>query len=231
MLLQQEKLQAAKVLGENELIDELLLTFIGGHDSSSATMFWFVKYMALDAEIQRRLHDEVCRAFGRDVDDISSMTLSILEDSEKVPILEAVVAETLRCAMTGGAIGRYLTDDEIILGRHVPKGTELVIPGALMGMSKTAWGPDVKEWRPTRWLRADGSFDRNAGPSGNPFGLGHRACFGQRLGMTQLKIFVATLSRAFFFKAVPARVDSPHAITMVTRQPKQCYVALERWDA
>ncbi|KAG9101804.1 hypothetical protein FRC06_002589 [Ceratobasidium sp. 370] len=135
MLIQQEKLQAAKVLDENELIDELLLTFIGGHDSSSATMFWFVKYMALDAEIQRRLHDEVCHVFGRDLDDVSSMTLSILEDSEKIPVLEAVAAETLRCAMTGGAIGRYLTNDEIIMGHRVPKGTPIVNPSAFTQLS------------------------------------------------------------------------------------------------
>ncbi|KAG8751989.1 hypothetical protein FRC12_012166 [Ceratobasidium sp. 428] len=231
MLLQQEKSQGKKALNENEMLDELLLLFLGGHDSTSAALFWLVKYMALDAEMQRRLHDEVCHVFSHDLEDTSSIVLSTLEDSEKLPILEAVVAETLRCAMISGAIGRYLTSDEVIMGRHVPKGTELVIPVSLMGMSEAAWGPDVKEWRPTRWLRADGSFNRNAGPGGNPFGLGHRACFGQRLGMMKLKIFAATLSRAFFFKPAPLKVSSPHAITMVTRQPKQCYVVLEEWDA
>ncbi|KAG9121036.1 hypothetical protein FRC07_003184, partial [Ceratobasidium sp. 392] len=231
MLLKQEKLDGTNALGDNELVDELLLMFIAGHESSSATLFWFVKFVALDAEIQRRLHNEVLEVFGHSLNNTSSMSLSVLEDSEKMPVLEAVIVETLRCAMTSGAIGRCLTSDEIIMGRRVPKGTDLIIPIALMGMNEAAWGPDVKEWRPTRWLRPDGSFDRNAGPSGNPFGLGHRACFGQRLGMMQLKIFVATLSRHFFFKQVPPEVNSPHAITAVTRQPKQCYVALERWES
>ncbi|KAG8698069.1 hypothetical protein FRC09_007457 [Ceratobasidium sp. 395] len=121
MLLQQEKSQGKKALNENEMLDELLLLFLGGHDSTSAALFWLVKYMALDAEMQRRLHDEVCHVFSHDLEDTSSIVLSTLEDSEKLPILEAVVAETLRCAMISGAIGRYLTSDEVIMGRHVPK--------------------------------------------------------------------------------------------------------------
>ncbi|KAG8698557.1 hypothetical protein FRC09_007177 [Ceratobasidium sp. 395] len=125
MILQQEKLQGKKGLDENEILDELLLLFLGGHDSTSATLFWLVKYMALDAEIQRRLHGEVGDVFGHDLEDTSSIVLSVLEDSDRIPILEAVVAETLRCAMTTGAIGRYLTSDEVIMGRHVPKDNQI----------------------------------------------------------------------------------------------------------
>lgn len=76
----------------------------GGHETTSAVLFWFVKYMPLDAEIQHRLYEEVANVFGND---LSSITLDVLEDYGKVPVLEAVVTETLRCAMVGGAIGRY----------------------------------------------------------------------------------------------------------------------------
>ncbi|KAG8679888.1 hypothetical protein FRC08_016673, partial [Ceratobasidium sp. 394] len=122
------------------------------------------------------------------------------------------------------------TDDEVILGRHIPKGTQLLFPIAYMSTHESDWGPDAKTWRPSRWLRPDGSFNRAAGPN-IPFGLGPRSCFGQRLAVLQLKVFAATLARAFIFKPVPAEVDSWDAVELVTRQPKSCFVSLERWSS
>jgi hypothetical protein len=58
-----------------------------------------------------------------------------------------------------------------------------MITTGLLGLQESTWGPDAKKWRPSRWLRPDGSFNRNAGPSGDPFGMGHRSCFGQRLAV------------------------------------------------
>jgi hypothetical protein len=60
----------------------------------------------LDAEIQRRLHDEVCAVFGPELDEDMPLDFELLDDSEKVPVLEAVVAETLRCAKVASLSGR-----------------------------------------------------------------------------------------------------------------------------
>jgi hypothetical protein len=38
---------------------------------------------------------------------------------------------------------------------------------------------------PERWLRSDGTFDPNAGPS-LPFSLGQRGCFGKSLAVSSL---------------------------------------------
>jgi hypothetical protein len=121
---------------------------------------------------------------------------------------------------------------------------------ALMSTQQSEWGPDAKQWRPSRWLTPEGAFNRSAGTN-IPFGLGQRSCFGQRLAVSriralklvtsielcvailqilQIKMFVASMSRAFFFKPVPHKVDVWSAVELVTRQPNVCYVSLERWD-
>ncbi|CAE6423348.1 unnamed protein product, partial [Rhizoctonia solani] len=123
-----------------------------------------------------------------------------------------------------------VTQDEIILDRVVPKGTQLMFTTSLMSTNQPEWGPDAKKWRPSRWLTPEGAFNRSAGTS-IPFGLGQRSCFGQRLAVLQVKMFVATMSRAFFFKPVPSEVDVWSAVELVTRQPKSCYVCLERWGS
>ncbi|CAE6432354.1 unnamed protein product [Rhizoctonia solani] len=229
MIIEREAREGAEVLGKGELLDELLTYIFAGQDTTAASLAWLVKFLPKDVEIQRRLHNEVCAVFGPDMDSNEPMDFGLLDDHERVPVLEAVVAETLRCAGVGSLTGRELTQDETVSGRFVPKGTQLMFTTALMSSNKLEWGPDAEEWRPSRWLTPDGAFNRSAGPS-VPFGLGQRSCFGQRLAVLQVKTFVATMSRTFCFKSVPPEVDVWGAVELVTRQPKACYVSLEKWD-
>ncbi|KAG8767496.1 hypothetical protein FRC12_006218 [Ceratobasidium sp. 428] len=226
MIVQREAREGAEKFDDGELLDELMTYVLAGQDTTAATLSWLLKYLPLDTEVQQRLHDEVCAAFGSDQN--GSIDFNTLSDSQKLPVLEAVVAETLRCAMTGPITGRELIADEVVLGRNVPKGTEILFPIAYMGLQESDWGSDAKVWRPSRWLRDDGSFDSSAGPS-YPFGLGQRGCFGQRLAVLQLKVFAATLSRAFVFKPLPLELDNWDSVLKVNRAPKSCHVSLEEW--
>lgn len=230
MIVQREAREGAERFGKDEMLDELMTYVIAGQDTTAASLAWLIKFLPLDSEIQRRLHDEVCAVFGPDPDSEDPLDFNLLDDSERVPVLEAVVAETLRCANVASLTGRELLRDEVILGRHVPKGTQLMFTTAIMSTNEAEWGPDAKLWRPSRWLDSDGAFNRAAGPN-IPFGLGQRSCFGQRLAILQMKMFIATLSRAFFFKPVQAEYASWDAVELVTRQPKMCYISLERWES
>ncbi|KAF8598832.1 cytochrome P450 [Ceratobasidium sp. AG-I] len=224
MAVQKEERDEMGRMGREEFVDELMTYVTGGQDTTASALAWHVKYLTQDPDIQRRLHDEVCTAFGED----GELNFETIEDSARVPILEAVIAETLRCAQVGNMIGRELIADEVILGQVIPKETHILFPIGMMSNRESSWGSDASKWKPSRWLNPDGSFNRTAGPS-IPFGLGQRACFGPKLATLQLKMFVATLSRAFYFREVPEEVGSFDPVELVTRQPKVCYVSLERW--
>ncbi|KAH7317990.1 cytochrome P450 [Rhizoctonia solani] len=230
MLLQQQAREGEEKFRKEEIFDELMMYIIAGQDTTASTLSWLLKYLPTDAEIQRRLHEELCKVFGQGENASEVVEFKLLDDPERVPILEAVVAETLRCAGVASLIPRQLLQDEMILGKLVPKGTFLVFATALMSRDQSEWGPDANEWRPARWLTPSGAFNRSAGPS-FPFGLGQRSCFGQRLALLQLKAFLATMSREFFFKPVPQEVATWDAVELMTKQPKMCYVSLERWSS
>ncbi|CAE6530834.1 unnamed protein product [Rhizoctonia solani] len=229
MLLQPDPHDGTDQFDSKELLDELAAFLIAG-STVGKVLAWFVKYMPQDPEIQQRLHNEMRDIFDRNKED-PSQCLAELNNPEKVPILEAVMAETLRCAQVTSATVRSLLSDDVIAGYHVPKGTNIVLPLWYFATQASEWGPDCHTWRPSRWLTSDGSFNPNPGPTYYPFGLGHRSCFGQKLGVMQLKIFIATLSYAFFFKPVPSEVDIWHSGSFITSHPKKCYVVLERWDS
>ncbi|KAG8687182.1 hypothetical protein FRC09_013650, partial [Ceratobasidium sp. 395] len=230
MMAQREAREGAEPFEDEELLDELITYVLGGHNTTTAALSWLLKYLTLDKDIQQRLHDEVCAAFGPGSDECAPLDFNILNDSRRVPVLEAVVAETLRCARTASVVCRDLIADEVVQGRHIPKGTQVMFLAGYMSMLESDWGPDAKDWRPSRWLREDGSFNSSAGPS-YPFGIGQRSCFGQRLAVFQMKTFVAVLSRAFMFKQVPPELDSWESTLKVHREPKSFYVSLEGWPA
>ncbi|CAE6415513.1 unnamed protein product [Rhizoctonia solani] len=229
MLLQPDPRDGTQQFDAKELLDELAAFLIAG-STVGKVLAWFVKYMPQDPEIQQRLYNEMRVIFEGKKED-TSQCLADLNNPDKVPILEAVMAETLRCAQVTSATVRSLLNDDVIAGHHVPKGTNIILPLWYFATQESTWGADAHTWRPSRWLKPDGSFDPNPGPAYYPFGLGHRSCFGQKLGVMQLRIFIATLSYAFFFKPVPSEVDLWHSGSFITSHPKKCYVSLERWDS
>jgi len=106
MIAQREAREEAETFDRGELLDELMAYVLAGQDTTAATLLWLFKYLPLDAEIQQRLYDELCAAFGPVSDEEGPLDFNILNDSSKVPILEAVVAETQRCAMIAPIVGR-----------------------------------------------------------------------------------------------------------------------------
>ncbi|KAH7339903.1 cytochrome P450 [Rhizoctonia solani] len=177
-----------------------------------------VKYLPTDPKIQRQLRDEICILFGADAQSNDTLDFNLLDDPERVPVFEAIVAETMRCAAVGPSYRDNLSRMRWYWASLFQK---LLFTTDPMSKDESEWGPDAKEWRPRHWLASDGSFNRLAGPS-IPFCLGQRSCFGQRLAILQLKTYLATMSRAFFFKPVP-----PEATEAVLRFGGEKYLTRE----
>ncbi|KAF8750715.1 Cytochrome P450 [Rhizoctonia solani] len=104
MLLLPDPRDGTEQFDEKELLDELAAFLIAG-STVGKVLAWFVKYMPKDAEIQRQLHNEMRTVFDANKEDTSKY-LADLNDPDKVPILEAVMAETLRCAQVTSATVR-----------------------------------------------------------------------------------------------------------------------------
>ncbi|CAE6423362.1 unnamed protein product [Rhizoctonia solani] len=114
--------EGEEAFGKENLLDELIMYILAGQDSTAVSLSWLFKYLSTNANVQRQLHDEMCAVFGPS-EESNNLDFDLLDNSERVPILESVVAETMRCAGVAAIIARDLLQDEVILGRHVPKGT------------------------------------------------------------------------------------------------------------
>ncbi|KAK0385307.1 hypothetical protein NLU13_7783 [Sarocladium strictum] len=236
--------------------DELYGFIIAGHDTSTTTARWGLKFLSdnpvVQTKLRQSLHDGHPRALaeGRLPTVEEMMTASI-------PYRDAAVEEILRLAGSFSFLFRQATCDTVLLGHFIPRGTQLLIlqngpdttlPGvdsvvqesdrstssqkAALHRGVRAWDPaTVREFRPERWLvpsSAEGSlsFDGQAGPT-LAFSDGVRGCYGRRLAYLQLKIMFTLLVWRFELLPCAPGLSSYAGLERLTRGPKQCYIRLK----
>jgi cytochrome P450 len=101
---------------------------------------------------------------------------------------------------TVNGIPRLATEDVVIAGQPIPKGTTVVPMPSVISFNPLIWGDDAEEFDPDRW-------DRLSGPATDPyawaaFGHGPRACIGKALALLNFKTIVIELVTRFDFEAV-----------------------------
>ncbi|KAL7938653.1 cytochrome P450 [Trichoderma chlorosporum] len=235
--------------------DEILGFLLGGHDTTAASLSWWVKFMSSYQSIQARLRDALRQAHSNAYRDSRPPTMEEICETS-VPYLDAVMEESLRCGSVATLIARTTTCDTRILGYHIPKGTDVILTVTGPSLTEPAlpiaeslrsleaqeskdrvpcWEDDVSEFKPERWLKlvksADGSeeevFDPNAGPT-LVFSAGPRQCFGKRLAYMKLRTATTLLIWNFEFQRLEGSLNSPDIIENFVNLPKDCYVKLTK---
>ncbi|KAI1452290.1 cytochrome P450 [Annulohypoxylon moriforme] len=230
--------------------DELLLFIYAGHDTTSNTLQWFVKFMTNNQEVQTKLREALKAAFPDD--DLPSVADLITKD---IPYLNATMEETLRCAVTAGRIMRVTTTDTELFGHKIPAGTGIAalpsVPWHPVSVPEEKRSPtsraafeksgnvdwtlkpnaqDLDKFAPERWFKIDEEgnevFDSTA-LFQNAFGGGTRGCFGRRLAMMELRIMIVLTTMSFKFLPVPPGFNSFQVDEQLLRAPRQCFVRLE----
>ncbi|KAJ7091852.1 cytochrome P450 [Mycena belliarum] len=249
----EDKEKGLQALSEAEVIDELMTFALGGSETTATTMQWSVKILANHPAVQRKLRAELLAKLPSIA--VRPPTYSEISDEVNLPYLSAVLYEILRCSRTASAVARDATRDTVLLGYPIPKGTQVILPIAMVqqmesdeskdatdglasvrspssqrGRKTGYWAADkVLLFDPERWLREDGSFNATAGPW-LPFSAGFRGCFGQKLALIELRMFLSMVQVNFFLDALPEELNTWTARETVTNHPVQCYIRPILWD-
>ncbi|KAL2156648.1 hypothetical protein VTH82DRAFT_1393 [Thermothelomyces myriococcoides] len=108
------------------IADEFFGFMLAGHDTSATTVAWGVKFLADHPAVQDRLRADLRAAFPEAVQARRAPSYHELAKAH-VPYLEAVVEEVLRHANTIAFVSRQALQDTTVLGRHIPKGTDVFL--------------------------------------------------------------------------------------------------------
>ncbi|GAB7346302.1 hypothetical protein MBLNU457_5024t1 [Dothideomycetes sp. NU457] len=235
---------------------ELASFLVAGYETTATALNWGLKYMTAYPEIQTKLRAAVRDAFMASIGPTGHPSHDAMTKIQ-VPYLEACINEILRHSEGMPANSRKAIVDTQILGYHIPKGTEVMMPAsgpsyvsppmfideskrsstsreAKLEQQRWSSHSDLEIFRPERWLVDNGDgvleFDSRAAPL-HSFGAGLRSCFGKKLAYLELRVIYTLVLWNFELLPVPEPLADMKGKDTLTRQPQTVYIRLREAKA
>ncbi|KAJ3174767.1 hypothetical protein HDU87_006883 [Geranomyces variabilis] len=204
-LLAENKKEGGKRLSDEEVIDEVLMFFLAGHETTANTLVWTLLKLTEYPAIAAKLRAELDTVLGPGDSHAS------YDDLQTLPYLAQVIKEVMRVHPVAATIPRQLLADTHIGGYFVGKGTIVNLNVTQIHVSRAVYGPDAHVFRPERW--EDGWAPEPGGYV--PFGHGPKGCIGEKLALMELKAILSRIVKKFDFDIVLDQALLPvHAITV-----------------
>ncbi|WIV51966.1 cytochrome P450 [Marivivens sp. LCG002] len=179
-----------------EMVDQVAIFFLAGHETSASALAWALYLCALYPEWQERIAKEAEAL----VPEFSAVA--------KLRVTRNVFSETLRLYPPVPMMVRETTCPEEFRGRAVKPGAQVVLSPWHLHRHERLWErPDAFD--PTRF---EADADRGAiRDAYMPFSSGPRVCTGAGFAMVEGPLLLAMLLRSYRFEVVEGRDPVPVA--------------------
>jgi cytochrome P450 len=181
-----------------ELLDQIAMLFLAGHETSAAALGWTLYLIANQTGVQDRMADEARAVLGERPIEFS--------DLRRLGIIRNAFQETLRLYPPVAFFARDAAGQTELCGQAIEGGALTIIPAWLMHRNDTLWkdsdlfDPDRFSDPMTKSVRACAYF---------PFSMGPRVCPGAAFALQEATMVLAILLRSFRFLPVPDHTPEP----------------------
>lgn len=199
--------ETAEPMTDAMIVDNLATFLEAGHLTTSQALTWTLYLLARAPQWQQRVRDEITAVAGS-----GPITAAHLD---QLPIAHRVFKESMRLYPPAPALVRMATQDEIIDGQPIKKGTLIVVSIYVVHRHRAMWD-DPDRFDPDRFLperesaRLRGQY--------MPFGYGQRSCIGMPFAMVEGVSMLAAFVRAARFDWDGRHLPEP--LSQITLNPK-----------
>ncbi|KAG1337743.1 cytochrome P450 86A1 [Cocos nucifera] len=222
----------------SSVLQWIALNFVlAGRDTSSVALSWFFWTVTQRPDVEKRVVDEIAAVLrqtrGPDVAHWVEEPLDF-DELERLEYLKAALAETLRLYPSVPQDSKYVVADDVLPdGTAVPAGSTVTYSIYSVGRMEGIWGKDCMEFRPERWLTADGGRFEPAkdGYRFVAFNGGPRTCLGKDLAHLQMRSIASAILLRHRLELVPGhRVQQKMSLTLFMKNGLQVYVHQRKLD-
>lgn len=197
---------------EEQLIDEILILFTAGHETTSNALTFTAELLARDPDSQDKIADEVATA--------SEKTTGLFEFIQACPYTKSVVEESMRLYPPAYFIDRVNIDDDEFNGMFIPKGSNLLFSMHEIHRHPDLW-EDPDSFKPERF--AEGNAQKHSAYY-FPFGAGPRMCIGNNFAMYEMILAIAALIKKY---KITTEKEEIAIHPLITLKPKNAILQFE----
>ncbi|KAH7906468.1 cytochrome P450 [Hygrophoropsis aurantiaca] len=187
-------------LDKHEVIGNTFTMMFAGHETTASVLAATLGYLAIHSDQQDKAYQEILDAIPSDRD-------PVIEDVPNLPHTLACFQESLRLFPAGVMVTRDMTEDTVIKVSHPSEKTMLLRKGSRMIIDMIGVHhdpkvfPEPETYRPSRWY----GVSEHEIPM---FGIGPRACIGQKFGQTEALCFLSLFLRDWKLDILPEGGES-----------------------
>jgi cytochrome P450 len=188
--------QQARCLSRTEIRDQLCTLLIAGHEATSACLQWTLYELCRHPEVQERCQREIdavaVRSDGSRRQHLSS------EDVGRLSYLVLVLTECMRLHPVTGTLERRCEADCVLGDYQLRPGTTVLVSVQAAHRHPDFWA-DPLVFKPERFSKDNIRATIKHPYQYLPFGAGPHTCVGQRMGLLEVLVVLATLLGHFTF--------------------------------
>ena len=195
-------------MSEKQLIDEILILFTAGHETTSNALTFTCELLARNPRVQEKIASEVEAA--------RSASGDLMEFLKQCPYTQQVVEEGMRLYPPAYFIDRVPLEDDEFEGKFIPKGSSLLFSMYEIHRHPKHWEAPA-EFRPERFAEVKTS-------SYYPFGAGPRKCIGNNFAMYEMVITLAELVSKYKISGAKGEIE---ILPLITLKPKNAILKFD----
>jgi cytochrome P450 len=171
-------------MDENQLVDEILILFAAGHETTSNALTFTCELLARNPEAQSKILAEI--------NTIKSESSDCMHWIKNAQYTKLVIEESMRLYPPAYFMDRVNIEEDTFNGIVLPKGSNLLFSIYEIHRHSDFW-KQPNEFIPERFLDETIKFSKHY----FPFGAGPRMCIGNNFAMYEMIVAIIALVEQF----------------------------------
>jgi len=202
MLLETRYEDTGEAMSIEQLIDEIKILFIAGHETTANALTFTLQLLGNHADVQQKVFEEILK--------VESESDDVVEQLQKMTYINAVLNESMRLYPPAWITDRQNVEDDSLGWFNIKKDTLIGVSFYELHRNPKYW-EEPDQFNPDRFL---GEQKKHSMQYFYPFGAGPRMCIGAGFAIYEMCLAISYIVKKFKVVSVGNTINFNPLITL-----------------